>query len=241
LAAVYSLSSRTGYAQFTFLGPAPYRSAADSPFNLSGLGTTFFLEDFEDTAPQLGIANDPSFPDEPAVEFLRRERNSVDADDGLIDNSGAEGYSAAWIESVDVGSAQSYVVRFYFDATELGFLPTAVGLVITDGAGPRSQFTAYGSDGTSAFINTDDLMLSSLTSSDDRFIGVRNPIGISRITFTKTIVAFDPSTHGPDPRVDHLQYGLFVPEPGTVVFAACAMIWLLATRTNRPQHIDKNY
>src|SRR5690242_6738717 len=34
----------------TFLGPTPYLSRADSPFDLSGLGTTFFLEDFEDHA-----------------------------------------------------------------------------------------------------------------------------------------------------------------------------------------------
>ena len=31
-----------------FLGPTPYLSQADSPFDLSELGTTFFLEDFED-------------------------------------------------------------------------------------------------------------------------------------------------------------------------------------------------
>ena len=35
-------------AETIFFGPTPYLSAADSPFDLSGLGTTFFLEDFED-------------------------------------------------------------------------------------------------------------------------------------------------------------------------------------------------
>jgi len=35
-------------AEPIFFGPTPYLSAADSPFDLSGLGTTMFLEDFED-------------------------------------------------------------------------------------------------------------------------------------------------------------------------------------------------
>ena len=35
-------------AEVIVIGPRPYLSAADSPFDMSGLGTTFFLEDFED-------------------------------------------------------------------------------------------------------------------------------------------------------------------------------------------------
>jgi hypothetical protein len=238
LTAVFVLSSGLARAQFTFLGPTPYRSAADSPFNLSGLGSTFFLEDFEDTVPQPGIANDPTFPDEPIVEFVRVNGNSVDADDGAIDNSGLDAYSARAIESGDFGSSHIHIVRFYFDTAVLGYLPTAVGLVITDGGGPRSRFTAYDSDGTSAFINTDDLIFSSLTSSDDRFLGVTNPNGIAQITYSKVMLDFDPSTHGPDPRVDHLQYGLVVPEPSVAISISIAVIWLVVTGAARSQRMQ---
>jgi len=43
-----SVAAQLGSAQVTFLGPTPYLSSADSPFDLSGLGTAYFLEDFED-------------------------------------------------------------------------------------------------------------------------------------------------------------------------------------------------
>lgn len=61
--------SSVSHAAFTFL---PYLSAADSPFILSGLGTTFFLEDFEDELQQPGLEG--SF-----VTSVRTFGNSVDA------------------------------------------------------------------------------------------------------------------------------------------------------------------
>ena len=47
LAAIGSMSEIAISDEVTFLGPSPYLSRADSPFDLSVLGTEFFLEDFE--------------------------------------------------------------------------------------------------------------------------------------------------------------------------------------------------
>ena len=61
----------------------PYLSAADSPFDLFGKGSDFLLEDFEDgllnSLGLLGFGGDVRFPS----SFT----DSVDADDGLIDDS----------------------------------------------------------------------------------------------------------------------------------------------------------
>lgn len=35
-------------SEVTFLEPTPYLSVADSPFDLSGVGSTAYFEDFED-------------------------------------------------------------------------------------------------------------------------------------------------------------------------------------------------
>ena len=210
-------------AGFTFLGPTPYLSAADSPFDLSGLGSTFFLEDFEDLVPQPGMSADPILMGDPILEFIRQMGNSVDADDGVIDNSGAAGFSASSIEFIDA-TYSTEIVRFQFDPVELGFLPTAVGFVLTLAPpGLRSQFTAFAPDGSSAFIDTNDLVLTSGTTSDDRFVGVLNPLGILQIVFTSTGIV----SRGP--RVDHLQYGLLVPEPDSVFVFALAFLWILHT------------
>jgi hypothetical protein len=67
-------------AEVTFLGPTPYLSVADNPFDMSGLGTTFFLEDFEDGSfdlPPGATTSDPEVvPPSPTTD-------SVDADDGV--------------------------------------------------------------------------------------------------------------------------------------------------------------
>lgn len=62
--------------------------------------------------------------------------SSVDADDGAIDGSGAAGRSFGPNEGVDTTIGSLASITFTFDESELGFLPTAVGLVLTDGFGP---------------------------------------------------------------------------------------------------------
>src|SRR5687768_15287026 len=62
-------------AETVFLGPITYRSAADSPFDLSGLGETFFLEDFEDgemNTPGISqpMQSEPVPSDVPLIDVL---------------------------------------------------------------------------------------------------------------------------------------------------------------------------
>jgi len=88
-----ALSTPAANATITLFGPTPYLSAADSPFNLSGRGTTFFLEDFED-----GLINTPGLNISQVfggatVNPPGSLTDSVDADDGVIDGSGTAGHS----------------------------------------------------------------------------------------------------------------------------------------------------
>ena len=78
------------HAEVTFLGPTPYFSVADSPFEMSALGTTYFLEDFEDGDFDLppGVR---TYDDD--VRAPRPTTDSVDGDDGVIDGSGTQGHS----------------------------------------------------------------------------------------------------------------------------------------------------
>lgn len=220
-----SLLSETCQAGFTFLTPTPYLSAADSPFPVL-TDPTFNLEDFENDpgcVPGPGVFCGGGKFDAPGVNLIHGSTGagaSVDADDGVIDGSGADGASGTAIPIFFTPTTEFSAFEIEFDANELGFLPTAVGFVLTDGAGSMSGFTAFDSAGNSASFETNDLMLDPLTTSDDRFVGVLNPDGIGRIRVSRRIIIA--SGDFAIPRIDHLQYGLFIPEPPT---------WLLSGLT----------
>lgn len=220
-------------AAFTFLGPTPYLSTADSPFPIGS--ANFYLEDFEDDpncVPGPGSFCGGGEFDAFGVRMIygnTANGASVDADDGMIDGSGAAGASA--IAVTVSGNPDLTIIfdaiEFEFDASVLGFLPTAVGFVLTDGAGDLSGLRVYDAAGAFADYDTTGIVLNPLTTSDDRFIGVVNPDGISRINFGKTTLASSGEYH--PPRLDHLQYGLLIPEPSTatlagVVFAASTIL-----------------
>lgn len=204
--------SSVSHAAFTFLGPTPYRSAADSPFNLSGLGTTFFLEDFEDLVPQPGLDIGP----DPILEIVRQIGSSVDADDGVIDDSRFTGFSAGPNMVIDA-ALTTEIIQFKFDVGMLGFVPTAVGLVITSGAGPDSGVTVVDNDGNRATFSTNSLVINSFSSADDRFIGILNPAGIVQVEF------FARGFSAPGVLVDHVQYGRTMPEPSTFLITLLAV------------------
>lgn len=178
----------------TLLGPlggsglsGEYASFEDSPFK--GLPFSYFyLEDFED-----GLLNTPGVTAS-AGQVLRPSwiTDSVDADDGVVDGSGARG--SDWFYSASGAST----IKFSFDAGRLGGFPTHAGIVYTDGVG-LVTFEAFGPDGTSLGIigpvNLDDGAYTAMTR-DDRFFGVINPGGISAIQIET--IGFE---------VDHLQYG----------------------------------
>ncbi len=225
-------------AEFVFIGPSPYLSAADSPFPLS-TNPTFHLEDFESDpgcVPGPGSFCGGGKFDAPGVHMVygsTASGASVDADDGAIDGSGANGASAT-STPVYANPDLTFVfnaIQFDFDANELGYLPTAVGIVLTDGAGSMSGLTVYDSQGNFANFDTSNLLLNPATTSDDSFIGVTNPNGISSIIMGRTIITA--SGDFATPRLDHLQYGLLIPEPSMTAFVCSALGVLSALRVRR--------
>jgi hypothetical protein len=180
----------------TFFGPTPYLSIADTPFDLSGLGSTAFLEDFED-----GILNLPGAYLCPGAPLgPGGNTDSVDADDGAIDGLGQGGTSF-------YGNAPDGM-RVNFSEGDGGELPTFAGLVWTDGAfGGDIEFEAF--DATGASLGTlplKDAGDNSFdgTTAEDRFFGVEHDGGISAI-----LIRID---SGFGIEIDHVQYGGLPPQ-----------------------------
>jgi hypothetical protein len=210
--AVICNAGTAAHAGFTFLGPAPYLSAADSPFDLSGLGTTFFLEDFEDyhgISP--GIYE--SFTGGTSLGA------SVDADDGLLDGDGSDGWSVTGGGGFCSAGTCGYNVIFQFNDMAFGRYPTKAGLVVTAGASDLSIFIRVTDAlGEVADLDISDYSYTSQSVADDLFFGVVSPVGITEIG------VFHILRRPPFPqnllKIDHLQYG--VPEPSSVLMAAFA-------------------
>jgi hypothetical protein len=196
-------------------GPSPYLSAADSPFTSV---TGHVIETFEDGALNLpGVAASGGwFVSGPSVFS-----DSVDADDGAVDGTGAGGFAF-----YSAGSETTLTLTF--DAAALGgLLPTHAGLVFTDvgnvfagslGVGTVT-FTAY--DAADVQIGTSIVALvgngSAFSSTaEDRFFGITHDAGVKRIT-----LSMDNSV---DWEVDHLQYAIGVPEPSTYALLALGAV-----------------
>jgi PEP-CTERM motif len=197
-------------AAATFFTPVPYLQAGDNPQPV--LAGPSYLEDFED-----GLANTSGLSVSGGIASGRSPfADSVDADDGVIDGSGAQGQS--WYS----GGALTSVV-FSFSATVLGALPTDLSIVFTDtgnrlDAGPLGFGTAFMevfdgqgvSQGSFQFAFGDGTAFSA--TAEDRWLGARHAGGIGSVR-----VGFLESA---DWEVDHLYYAGVVPEPGT------AALWL---------------
>lgn len=216
-------TSAVSVAQATLIGPSPYLSSADSPFSPFTGFTYFSLENFEDhllntpgvTAPVGGVTS---------VVFGPSIHDSVDADDGSIDGSGLAGDSF-------FSSSGSAGVSFVFDASTLGSLPDTVGIVWTDGAGTIS-FEAFDASNLSLGILTGTHADGSHNggAAEDRFYGVTNAGGISRIHISNGSGGIE---------VDHLQYGLRgsvgqVPEPASLVLLGIGLASLTVMRRRKP-------
>ncbi len=85
-----------------------------------------------------------------------------------------------------------------------------------------SSITVFDANGDSAVLETNTLILDPNTTADDRFIGILNPLGISRVSYGKTTITSSGDISVP--RIDHLQYGLFVPEPSTGLLVVCGLV-----------------
>lgn len=219
-----------GQAGFTVFGPTPYLSVADSPFAPFLGNLNFYLEDFEDApgcVPGPGSFCGGGLFDAPGASMIYGSTGafgSVDADDGAIDGSGSAGASAVATSVYSTPVSSFYAIQIDFDAMQLGFLPTSVGFAITEGAGDLSGITVINAVGAIEFISTSNLHVSPQTTSDDRFIGVFDPSGVSSIVIGKTILN---SSLSDPPRIDHLQYGLSVPEPSSFQLIVMTMLTAL--------------
>ena len=212
-------------AHADLLGPTPYKSFADSPWN-GAPNTYFHLETFED-----GLLNTPGVTASTgSVLPPSGITDSVDGDDGSIDGSGNGGHS--FFTADGAGG-----ITFTFDKGVLGSLPNAAGIVWTDGTN-TILFKAYDQNGNligTLSSNTADNSFDGETG-EDRFFGATNAGGISKI-FIQSGVA--PAGLGGGMEVDHLQYGLLtvaqtgVPEPSSLYVAAVSLILVAFFRLRR--------
>ncbi len=241
---ILASSAATCLAGFTFLGPTPYLSAADSPFAEHLDGPDFYLEDFED-----GELNTPGIfePTQPFPIFNSwhgvalppgEETDSVDGDDGAIDGHGNAGFSfrsGAHIVNPMIPPRNEIFFRFSFDEELLGSLPNRFGFVWTDGPAGIEFGNGFGL----AMIVTDSQGVKSVSddyrlpgnglrngdTSEDVFLGVQNMSGIQDVVvnavFFGEVGGFEYF------EIDHVQYGHIVPEPrGIECFVMLLLVFL---------------
>ncbi len=210
------------------IGPLPYRSLADSPFKLGGLGSTFFVDDF---SKPIGVFYRELPPYGLRFPFAKLSTPGVEI-------SGTVGWTGTSIGTVG-GCTDSIPpscfsgLSFQFDSTELGFLPQAVGFSVS-GIG-RFSLSAYDAQGVLEEATTVEPDLSgyvfdpppgeiiAVSPPPSVFVGEIYTGGISRISIGSNQVMF---------AMDDFQYGQLVPEPATMCLAAVALC-LVAKRRGR--------
>jgi hypothetical protein len=146
--------------------------------------------------------------------------SQVDSVDGMGNNGNS-------LFSGDGGTG----ITFFFDKNVLGYLPTAAGIVWTDGFIPItfSAKDAFGvSLGSIMDSNPGDFSNGDGNPEHFRFYGVTDSAGISSITIS--------SGGGGGIEVDHLQFGVLstgVPEPPTMALTLLGMVFLLTAAARR--------
>jgi hypothetical protein len=236
MALIVALPSQSAHAALTSLGPLPYTSPADSPLAANPAWTTH-IENFED-----GVLNIPGVVEVPLPPGVGSEdpppggvdpipgvvlppgpnTDSVDGDDGAIDGSGRNGRSHY------TGNGGSGI-EYTFSSAVLGALPTHAGIVWTDLSNAADVFLEAfdGSNASLGILAAGDLNdgVSTSETAEDRFLGWTHPAGILRIRVYQS---------GSDMEVDHLQYGILVPEPTAWAMIACAGMLAAMKRRTTP-------
>ena len=218
-------------AGITVIGPLPYRSLDDNPFDLSGLNSSFFLEDFEDGAvnlPGLGfggweVAGPGSLTD------------SVDGDDGAIDGSGNGGHSLKVSNPLVFPTSPAQFAGHLRLSAPLIFgqrLINAFGFVWTD-ALPQSFigvdiFGASGNEGFQINGNFDDS--NNGGTAEDVFIGFISDEPFFEIDLGCIVFSSNPNETN-FCEFDHLQVGIqSVPEPDLTLASFLGFVLLFRRR-----------
>ncbi len=208
-------------ATVRFLGPTPYLSANDSPFDLSGLGSSFFLEDFEDGDMDW---RDRVFVGPGDIRGPSILTDSVDADDGSIDGLGRNGHSlvstsftthptnpVTHVSQVDI----AFMPWFQFDVNAVGFVWTDSLNATSPLGGSSIEIDVALLGGTESMVFNPGVLdqLNTGETAEDRFFGV---VTDSRIRFIRIINRSTGSNPLSDRfELDHIQFGLqSIPEPG---------------------------
>lgn len=169
---------------FLFDANQSYTSAGQSAF--AG-ASDLHLENFED-----GLVNTAGLSvNRGKVKGPGGSTDSVDGDDGKVNGKGSNGHSFT------TGAFKSITFNF---ASQDGHGPTAAGLVFTDGkANAKIVFKAWDTAGN--FLGKIKVKLGDLvrngTTGEDRFFGLTNESGISRIQIASNYAGFE---------VDHVQF-----------------------------------
>ncbi|MFY8086023.1 MAG: PEP-CTERM sorting domain-containing protein [Rubrivivax sp.] len=215
--ALLAVTSASLAAEPVFFGPSAYLSPADIPAGFYQGGSPTHLETFEDgslDASLQGIGGSII-----SVSF-GGIRDSVDSDDGQVDGTcgpQTAGRCASWFGNGVPGVGFSFVGS--------GALPTAFGLVWTDGFGTIT-FSAKGADGQSlgsfSFNGIPDGSAAG-TTAEDRFFGLQFAGGIQSIHISNSSGGIE---------VDHIQYGQMapVPEPAAWALMAAGLLGIAGLR-----------
>ena len=203
----------------------PYRSRVDSPFAASITNGTTLVEDFED-----GLLNTPGLS-LPVGRVSNPLRNSVDADDGVMDNLGI-GYHWQTGGFLLPGESE-YTTEIRFELDFQNRYPTHAGLVFL-GLAPTDLgyfrfFKAYDAAGLliaesllSAPLPVYQNINTSFSTLGDRFFGLIHGGGISKILVGGS-------------RFDHIQFGYGpIPEPGSAALVLCSALHLATRRRKTP-------
>ena len=190
-------------AAFTVYGPVPYRKAADSPFAAGLQAGSIFLENFEDRVvdPRIQMTNGMFVLDQ-----------GVDEDDGVLND---RNIGWVWYSSAVAGLDNRWTHEITFPGNGEGQRPLYAGLAllgfVQESLISRPSYYLQVFDGDNQPLSTMDYLIPTTIVPDgteyasslgDQFVGFYSERGISRILVGNTV------------RIDHVQFGMAIPEPG---------------------------